>query len=736
MRNSLVHIMRRCTVLIAVFLLLATAVPSPARGNTFPAGSLIIPMDLTYQDYGMLQAYGLVYQLLSHGIPVTWAIAENKAQCVAPDPEAPEACWWSCDEWLVFGPCPYPSFAPDLARRARILFTDGTSPRELFEEIFHGYRGGAFLITSLDADFARPVIEAWNTPALWPYNPWARRKNFRVVSVHEAIEFIAVPNGSIKLFFPPHAALLADTGEARLAAILRAAGIPQTNGAPFPDAPCAPGACGPGTANPDLLSPETLFSEAGQVCLAASPSFSGTLLLDEQTHPKYAMLAASAWTAAQREAITCEGGPCDEAADSCFTTPVSFHGHRVLHHLNAFRDAGGVVLTLGEASYTMENVNGDAGWPFLDPEVPGHVLSSYFPFPDCPCANAGETCVPGGCVGQLWVPRDCCLPDDSHVHGAGLIPAPVVQLAPVSGSHGNGLPAFQYDGGFHPVPGPLGLFSRHGAALRSGTIWLVNDDGYAALANTGQVALADFTPGIDLPVSQNPDTQVSRIFLNALFSTPVVQESPPNVYANFSPSPGTCFEPSGSWQAEWKLEVQFWPEIPADELVVRTLLPAGLELLQCDREFSRDADGTIRWSLVDVDVLTQILCTVEHTRFLQFEFPLLVTARFGDYMFPTEGNAGTNLTVQYDYDADGYICDDPNPWNDCYCGDHDDDGVDDCDRRACVWDNDDYYDEYTHAQKHSICACTTGSRSGPGTGGFFLLVFLSGFVMLRRRLHA
>ena len=35
-------------------------------------------MDTTYQDVGMLKAYGLVYQLTLKGIPVYWAISPTK----------------------------------------------------------------------------------------------------------------------------------------------------------------------------------------------------------------------------------------------------------------------------------------------------------------------------------------------------------------------------------------------------------------------------------------------------------------------------------------------------------------------------------------------------------------------------------------------------------------------------------------------------------------------------------
>ena len=43
--------------------LVAGARRADAAQRTFPAGSLIIPMDLSYQSTGTFQAYGLIYQL-------------------------------------------------------------------------------------------------------------------------------------------------------------------------------------------------------------------------------------------------------------------------------------------------------------------------------------------------------------------------------------------------------------------------------------------------------------------------------------------------------------------------------------------------------------------------------------------------------------------------------------------------------------------------------------------------
>ena len=60
--------MFRCVFgwLLAAFLTcFATVSPAAAQPVTFPADSLIIPMDTTYQDYGMLKAFGLVYRLQS-----------------------------------------------------------------------------------------------------------------------------------------------------------------------------------------------------------------------------------------------------------------------------------------------------------------------------------------------------------------------------------------------------------------------------------------------------------------------------------------------------------------------------------------------------------------------------------------------------------------------------------------------------------------------------------------------
>ena len=50
----------------------------PVVIRTYPANSLIIPMDLTYPDLGAFRAYGLVYKLLAGGVPVDWTVRQDK----------------------------------------------------------------------------------------------------------------------------------------------------------------------------------------------------------------------------------------------------------------------------------------------------------------------------------------------------------------------------------------------------------------------------------------------------------------------------------------------------------------------------------------------------------------------------------------------------------------------------------------------------------------------------------
>jgi hypothetical protein len=80
------HILLACIMLLlATEKVDAQSLPGPSANlQTLPTGSLIIPMDNTYQTNGSslfnLKAYGLIIHLLNNGVKVKWVIAAGKAK--------------------------------------------------------------------------------------------------------------------------------------------------------------------------------------------------------------------------------------------------------------------------------------------------------------------------------------------------------------------------------------------------------------------------------------------------------------------------------------------------------------------------------------------------------------------------------------------------------------------------------------------------------------------------------
>ena len=100
--------------------------------TNFAAGSLIIPMDVTYQDTGMLKAFGLLDKLLRAGIPVSWVIDPNK----------------------VVVNTATGTFTVDMTASATDFQTKAVISS-------YGYRGGPFVVDSTNAAQATPIIQAW-----------------------------------------------------------------------------------------------------------------------------------------------------------------------------------------------------------------------------------------------------------------------------------------------------------------------------------------------------------------------------------------------------------------------------------------------------------------------------------------------------------------------------------------------------------------------------------------------
>lgn len=165
-------------LLASVMLGASLLASASARADDFDEGSLIIPMDITYQDAGMLRAYGLVYDLLLEGVPVRWAIRSDKLQ----------------------GEEDFVASAMDLQTNAAIMD--------------YGYRGGPWIVDAADAATALPIVTAWQ--AMYPET-----------AVHEATaEFEA--EVARYLVVAPTIAMHADGNEDIARDYMLAAGIPDS----------------------------------------------------------------------------------------------------------------------------------------------------------------------------------------------------------------------------------------------------------------------------------------------------------------------------------------------------------------------------------------------------------------------------------------------------------------------------------------------------------------------------
>jgi hypothetical protein len=135
-------------------------------------------MDTTYQDDGMLKAFGLVYTLLRNDVPVQWVIRPGKAHLGVD----------------------FTTSAVDHKTQAVITA--------------HGYRGGPWVIDAANAAKAMPIINAWQVT-----NP--------DVAVHE----VTAPfwgDVARRLIVAPTIAMHQDGNEKIARGYLQAAGIPDS----------------------------------------------------------------------------------------------------------------------------------------------------------------------------------------------------------------------------------------------------------------------------------------------------------------------------------------------------------------------------------------------------------------------------------------------------------------------------------------------------------------------------
>jgi uncharacterized repeat protein (TIGR01451 family) len=199
--------MKRIAGVSALLLLLAA--PAAAQEQSFPSGSLIVPMDIDHQDTGMLRAFGLVYQLLLSDVPVAWCIQPGKSLYVSSTRNPTN-----------------PGNSVDFTATAKDVRTGASVGA-------HGYRGGPFVVDAAHRTQALAVVGAWN----------AGQAN--VVNVHEATESFTATVSRL-LINAPNIAINADGNEPIAYGYLNAAGIPDSIGNTWN-----------GT-SPDVMTPEEI----------------------------------------------------------------------------------------------------------------------------------------------------------------------------------------------------------------------------------------------------------------------------------------------------------------------------------------------------------------------------------------------------------------------------------------------------------------------------------------------
>ncbi|MCE9574607.1 MAG: hypothetical protein K8W52_15775 [Deltaproteobacteria bacterium] len=536
-------------LVIVLGLVLGTTVPASAATRSFPTGSLIIPMDEAYQDQGMLQAYGLLFQLLRQGVPVEWVIDPAKTWHAAPCDTPGDLCAWDCAVEGSGVKCPYPTSSPDFFAQAVVRWDNAGGAGATIAN--HGYRGGPFVIDASHHDEALAIIDAWNDKTKWTANPWAQRAVFQVVAVHEATAAFSA-NVSRPLVAAPTIAVFSDGNEDIATSYLRAAGVKQSSGAEFPAGKCgAAGTCGPGTANPDMLTVPSVAGDMG-TCGAPSTDHKNGALFNADGLPAYCQIMSMHWNVTDRETVECGGNACPATQGQCpAATPITYHGHEVVAEVRSFLAYPVHFFAECQAVNAYENTTPDPAWPYLDDAGrDGHFLTTEGTPPACPCTEAGFTCVTGGCNGA-----DCCLPQDIKERGAGFLIAAKPTAYKVFRPE---VPYNQFDGPYAPIGGSepaynlstyLGTTYKNNqqVTLLSGPngpgvedIWMT---GYLDGTCDITVPPIPFAPGLRaagdacggkisylgghafataVPMSGSANTQGARLFLNALFEADCV----------------------------------------------------------------------------------------------------------------------------------------------------------------------------------------------------------------------
>jgi MYXO-CTERM domain-containing protein len=691
-----------------------------AEDRNFAAGSLIIPMDQSYQDSGMLQSYGLLFQLLRQGVPVTWVIDQTKTWHHAPCDAVGDNCLWDCEIEGSGVKCDYPTASPDFFVASKILHDDsGTrNPGDLISN--HGYRGGPFVIDASHKAAALPIISEWNNAT--STEVWSTRTVFNIVSVHEAT---AAFTGFVAkdMIAAPSIAVFSDGNENIATRYIRSAGIFQSNGSEFPEAKCGVNDCGPGTANPDMLTVQSIMGDMGTCDNLNYDHRNGSLFTNEGV-PAYCQIMSMKWGVNDRETVECDGGNCPATQAECTGQTITYHGHEVVAEVRKFLEYPVHFFAECQAVNAYENTTPNPAWPYLDDdERDGHFLTTSGVPPACPCTDAAFECVIGGCAGA-----DCCLPSSDKDLGAGFLVADTPDSATLQVLHPE-VPYNQFDGVYGTIGGrepSYNLSSYLGTEYKNGRevtfltsplgpgdhdVWMTGyvdgecdivggDDvggGTTGECNTGKVSyLGGHSYDTDLPMSANNDSKGAKLFLNALFEADCVTSvGQPSMYLDIS---GNIKLTAQTVPVEIDLNAIFANQGRgvALDATMRLTAPASVTITGATNG-TVDGQSAV-WTVgsVSADPALPGAPPSQGTRMVTLGFP-----EFGNYdialsMEYTVGLSTLDATPRtvtvelvLDTDGDGIgDVDDPEPENPNACGDSDADTCDDCTSGSFDPDND------------------------------------------------
>jgi len=677
-----------------------------AADRTFPTGSLIIPMDLSYQATGNLQAYGLLYQLLRQGVRVYWVIDPMKTYHAAPCDTVGDLCAWDCGVEGSGVKCPYPTASPDVAATTTVVWSDSGVTAGTVVGL-HRYRGGPFAIDAADRARALPIIAAWNDPTQWAANPWATRTTFHVVTVHEAT---APFTGNVmkEMIAAPTIAVFSDGNEDIATGYLRSAGIPQSSGIEFPAAKCNNN-CGPGTANPDMLTAEAVMGPLG-TCAAPSNDHKNGALWRTDGLPAYCQIMSMHWAVNDREKVECNGGNCPATQAACGTQPITYHGHEVVAEVRAFLKYPVHFFAECQAVNAYENTVPNPAWPYLDDAGrDGHFLTTTGTSPACPCTDAEFECV-----------NNVCVPRDAKEVGAGFMIAPQPASATVKVLRPE-VPYNQFDGMFGTTGGSEPAYNlstylnttyknNRQVTLLTGPTGPGNTDvwmsgyidgecdigpifgppgpGQTAKASTcysGKISyLGGHSYDTNTPLASGSQGTGARLFLNALFEADcVTTDGQPNVQLGLTP----IVVAAQSLPVDADLTATYGNVAngAALDATLKETVGAGIQIVTAaggtvvasDVSWTIGAIGGVPLRPGDPADAGGRPATLRFAALGDYQVTLELTYTIGTSTMTT--TQAFTVSVKLDTDGDGVPDDtDPDPDDPSVCGDSDADECDDC----------------------------------------------------------